>query len=139
MGNTLVSKWVSELTSDQYKQTRHMLCNVGEDGGKSYCCLGVAAESVLGRKFQKNGGYTSNSYVYFSLLSPEDKTTLGLDKKLTVSELKLLMRSLNRPTREIDLLDMPTDRESALTHMNDNGASFATIADFIVEAGWDNA
>lgn len=43
----LVRKWVVALRSGKYRQCRGSLWMSNDDGGKSYCCLGVLETLVI--------------------------------------------------------------------------------------------
>lgn len=55
--------WVAALRSGKYRQTRSALCRVDEDGGRSYCCLGVPCDLyqkyVGGLEERQNDGCVS--------------------------------------------------------------------------------
>lgn len=145
MTNTkkLYDKWIEELESGELTQTSRVLCNEDEEGNKSYCCLGVAAEKVLGKKFQHFGyGNHGNMYYttpygqHYSLLGEDEKDQLNLNKNLTVSELYEVIYRLRDSTNEVDLNVAPQSRQAALTYLNDKGASFEEIADFLRTCEW---
>ena len=50
----LQKKWLKELESGKYKQTRNYLHN-----SKGFCCLGIACEIVLGMKPKTKDGFGS--------------------------------------------------------------------------------
>ena len=102
--------WVDALRSGNYRQgARHLRC------GGSYCCLGVLCDL---HDQSKNGPGWANDWTY-----------LGYGARLPLEVCKWAAI-----TREI--LDFPcglTDVsvEIKLSQMNDEGASFDEIADFI--------
>ncbi len=131
-----IQQWVDALRSGEYEQTTGYLCK-----GNRYCCLGVAAEAVLGREFEALDDtasyYSINGQTGFTLLLDKDKATLELDKELTVSELLNMFQVASWNYFEVDIIEAPTDRQSALTYMNDHGCDFETIAQFLESLEWE--
>lgn len=115
----LRKRWVEALRSGQYEQARG--CLKSNDG---YCCLGVAAE-VAGKAFQKSSvpGYewglaSDHGWLSLSFLSYEVCEAYGL--RGPVGDL-------------IERVDLSPSRRGfiSLGQMNDQGYTFAEIADFI--------
>lgn len=87
-------KWISNLRSGEYKQTREILFNEKKCG---YCCLGVAAhmQGITNDKLCNNGEL-------FELLdwgTPEEDTTLttdfGIPNDLICGKLKTELITMN--------------------------------------------
>lgn len=102
------AKWVKALRSGKYKQARGCLSAPETDG---MCCLGVACEiSGLGKWVR---AYGDNSYLGQNLSLPTAvKDWLGL-------------------TDHIGRFNETPSKITALSEKNDDGASFAQLADII--------
>lgn len=102
------TKWVKALRSGRYKQnTDGLLLNDG-----SYCCLGVLA-LTLGAKFKTKGNEWDA--VTVPVLDGEE---IG-QKKMRDGFLQQKVCGIPHPTQK------------KLANMNDDGKSFAEIADYI--------
>ena len=66
MDKELKTKWVEALRSGEYEQGRMSLRRLKNDGGYSYCCLGVLADITDNNawedkdRWNNEGGYFSN-------------------------------------------------------------------------------
>lgn len=113
MKQDIAVKWVEALRSGKYQQARSRLYD-----GEGYCCLGVLCE-VMGHKFTKqpNGSFS----------------IAGSDSVLPdVVEEAAGMNSRNGHSRKIILYGPSNARHSnLLSEANDDGATFAQIADHI--------
>lgn len=102
-----VTQWVAALRSGEYQQAQEALRILDEIAGEDqdayfYCCLGVACQiSSLGK--WNDGEYRDQQGSSDSYLPPQVTQYYGLTHE-----------------EQLDL-----------THMNDEGIDFATIADFI--------
>jgi hypothetical protein len=105
--------WVEALRSGDYKQGEGVL----RDGDGNYCCLGVACELAV-----KDG-------VEMDVYTPEDGSTL-YDGQAIVCPRKVQdwLRLAERHGAHRDHVSRDT---RYLTTLNDNGATFAEIADLI--------
>lgn len=104
----LKSKWLAALRSGEYQQASGALCQSSKNGYR-YCCLGVLGSiSGLSPSDMLGGSYLSSNIVSDSFL---DKT-IG-----------------NRYTYSGD----DPETQCYLANLNDNGKTFAEIADFIEE------
>lgn len=98
----LKAKWVEALRSGEYKQGFGRLRQQGEGAAVAYCCIGVLCEVA---------GFKPHGDRY-------------LDERLIP-----LIFSLDASTSR--LLGLPSRVESSLITSNDNGSTFAEIADKI--------
>ena len=95
-------KWVKALRSGEYTQARMTL-----KAGESYCCLGVACV-LKGRQHKKNPGLYAIARAK-GLNADEGNYWDGYAGKWL----------------------MPLDEQNVLSDLNDSGASFQEIADYI--------
>lgn len=51
MTRAIKERWIEALTSGRYEQGFGQLCEVGEDGERRYCCLGVLADIIDGGRW----------------------------------------------------------------------------------------
>jgi hypothetical protein len=110
------ARWLHALRHDDYRQAREMLRAYGEDGRPSYCCLGVLVETL-------EPGRLNNEYDKDFL----DECIRGNEEFIVDHGLQALGTSRALPDGVL------TDVESILVKMNDSGASFDEIADYIEE------
>lgn len=78
----LQKKWIEELRSGKHIQGQECLCR-DDQGVKGYCCLGVAAEFVLGIKPELNEKKYGSQLLYNGLvdcLEKKSRETLGLSE-----------------------------------------------------------
>lgn len=107
----LRDSWVKNLRSGEFIQGSSQLCRVDGDGHKSYCCLGVLADTL--------GSLVTFNDIDSALVSNRS-TKLGSTGVFVQSELTLL--------------GLTEDQQASLVRMNDNeNRSFAAIADWIEE------
>lgn len=112
-------KWIEMLRSGEYKQRRGVLC---ENGGRGYCCMGVAA-LAMGYQFDETNpqqesfdGYTvyANPLTGPGIHPKESPTLLELDEAI------------------LDKMGLSIEEQSTLVDMNDkHGNSFDEIADWL--------
>jgi len=110
MNPEIKAQWVAALRSGEYEQSHLALRSKDSSGEVSYCCLGVLCEiSGLGEweegGYRLSGGYTNSSFL---------------------------------PSRVQEWANITSDDPAVggegvdcLSYKNDNGATFAEIADLI--------
>lgn len=135
-----VEKWLHILENGMHEQTTNKLKVIRDDGIPRYCCLGVAAEAVLGRQFkvlpQGVCEYVYDDGVYLESLSQEDKHQLGLHKHVTEEESYWLAEMLGVEKEDIERRFI--DRETICMYMNDDlNLSFPEIAQVFKRMEWD--
>jgi hypothetical protein len=115
--------WTAALRSGDYTQGKNMLCAVGEDGSKTYCCLGVLAEIAV-KEGVIQPGHTgiSGLRLYFS----------GDDMTLPLEVMKWAGLEMPNPWIGPDPVDSE-DRASAAELNDYHDFSFEQIADRIDE------
>lgn len=99
-----LGKWIKALRSGKYKQGTGCLCRAAPV--KEYCCLGVACKVAKIRAID-NG--RDQKVIHFEANGNKSMTSI-----------RTLIPGLIDPLQE-----------STLANMNDNGASFDQIADYI--------
>jgi len=97
------AKWIEALRSGIYPQTQKILRN-----DEGFCCLGVACD-VFGARWKPARSSDSS---YFAVAKGEAQSAII-------------------PTPIRDKIGLGADDEWTLTRINDNGHSFAEIADWI--------
>lgn len=109
MPKDMLAKWLEALRSGEYKQARESLCD-----GKGYCCLGVLQKVVDGRVETQEyfGGQFAGALPTKDWLKKNQVVFLSDDGTPT-------------ETPALPALGM------AASEANDNGRSFAEIADAI--------
>jgi hypothetical protein len=107
MDPELKAKWVKALRSGEYKQARAALIDGDGMGGRSFCCLGVLCD-VLGTQWD---------------LEAAEGVYDGMQVRAPCGWY------LSREMLEAVALDENTQR--TLAKMNDNGGTFAIIAEHI--------
>ena len=121
-----VADWTAALRSGKYEQGQNALCD-----GSAFCCLGVLAE-VAG--FEKR---VDPEFQIVEYLFPFGETEVLREESVIPEELlptilKDLDLNLKVPTVTIGGMEFYSERlQSQLIRMNDNGVSFAEIADYI--------
>lgn len=129
MNQDVLKKWVAELRSGKYKQGEGHLAMTDMDGEEHFCCLGVLCELALDegipnltREFNEDAGrYFYNDREDF-LPTPVIEWAGFDDKNPGVPYVQ-------GEDDSGDLFDKP------LSELNDEGLSFAAIAD-IIEQEW---
>ena len=113
---TVKRKWLAALRSGKYKQGDAFLYNKDDN---SYCCLGVLCE-IEG----------ANTKQMESTQLPSD---IGMFKELvpTASELTEAQKKLKYNNEYYAFSVMYKGKMTPLAYMNDDGISFAEIADVI--------
>jgi hypothetical protein len=117
MNPEVKTKWLEALRSGRFAQTRGKL-HRKNDG---YCCLGVLAE-VLGCTWQTVEGKNDGDQM-FPFLDGINEAKLGTIDQSEINNIlgdTLLQKAALKPRQQ-----------SALAEMNDNGRTFAEIADYI--------
>jgi hypothetical protein len=110
MNPEIKAKWIEALRSGRYTQAEGFL-RIND----SMCCLGVLCDIIAPEDWDRQGEFRGED-----MLPPEELCdTIGLPRPARVAELT------NDPEAGTITNDLAT--------MNDGGASFAEIADFIEE------
>ncbi len=117
------SEWTAAIRSGEYDQGRSALCSATREGGLEYCCLGVKAklddalEPGTGGFKTRTGVLGGYHYYYGRNGELEDK----IDTTLAPNEMY----------EHLDLAPKQVQIYAILAWMNDNGWTFAQIADWI--------
>ncbi len=119
MKEELAKKWTAALRSGEYEQCTGVLYN-----GEGYCCLGVLCK-VMGEKFS----CVSKGIFY---IEGEGDSTEVLPLAITS---KAGMRSQRGDIILLD--DEGNEIDDNLACLNDNGKTFAEIAD-IIDRRWED-
>lgn len=129
MNQDVLKKWVAELRSGKYKQGEGHLGMTDEDGEEHFCCLGVLCELALDEGVPNlNREFNNDALRYFyngreDFLPKPVMEWAGFDNK-------------NPGVPYIQSEDDPGDLfDKPLSELNDEGLSFAAIAD-IIEQEW---
>ena len=132
-------QWLAALRDPDRKQVKNVLCRLDDDGNAvGYCCLGVAADVAdtpwqsyastdygIVREYENEyGGASYSEYggASYEVLPKETAGWLGLGSEAQLPD-------LNRPHDGHSL---------SLAGLNDEGLSFAEIAELIEEFGLKN-
>ncbi len=102
-------KWVAALRSGKYEQTKGRLRT-----SSGFCCLGVLCDIMPVGEWQRESEYGKYEYVY----KPAPDMQSHLDMTLSIDMARLVHPKLY-------------SEQTGLANMNDNGASFEVIADYI--------
>tara|TARA_R110002012_G_scaffold25715_4_gene84720 strand:- start:2258 stop:2629 length:372 start_codon:yes stop_codon:yes gene_type:complete len=113
-----VKKWIKALRSGDYLQVQERLYEVNEiDGTTAYCCLGVACDLLVDDYWIGHRGHRG-------------EWSIGAFKKWETSTGTL--NSAILPTPEmVDSMGLDIEYVKDLADLNDQGWSFAKIADKI--------
>lgn len=115
--------WIDALRSGEFNQCTGALGKLAEGGGINYCCLGVLATLAgAGHRFTPDEG--EGILVFDFGDGSEDSGIIPLSARDSiVSDLDLSQ----------DVTGIPGDNElmRTLSSMNDRGATFAEIADYL--------
>lgn len=115
--------WLKALRSGEYAQTKNKLCHIGENGERSFCCLGVLSDIAVKEgacewrgRFRHDvvdgeANYLTDSVTAWARLSDQTR------EQLRISDL-------------IAFIDMD-GMKTYLSDLNDRGSSFNEIADII--------
>jgi|APCry1669189070_1035195.scaffolds.fasta_scaffold156546_2 hypothetical protein len=130
MKKNIMTEWVGELRSDKYKQGPFLLKQKDENGTLQHCCLGVLCE-LYQSEMKKN----KKKQLDEDLDNSGDAAAYSFDQNET---------TLPEAVRDWSGLHdcdggggFPnTTGFTSLADMNDRGASFETIANFI-EKEWE--
>jgi hypothetical protein len=63
LNKAIKSKWVKALRSGKYEQGTHWLEKEKDEGGKTYCCLGVACEIGITRRAESGDEYAHETFL----------------------------------------------------------------------------
>ncbi len=145
MNPELKAQWLAALRSGDYKQGSHQLVR-----NDRYCCLGVACDLAV--KAGVTSEWAGEDYPYFGDLEEWEADPIGAmdDDRASWAELPYNVRSwLGLPEGD-PLVELPEDhfmiaklknagalygdnRKVKVSQLNDNGVTFAEIADLIEE------
>ena len=120
------AEWTAALRSGKYEQGQNALCE-----GGAFCCLGVLAEEA---GFEK---VVCEDFGIVEYLFPiGDNEVLReesvIPQELLPTVLEDLDLNMEVPTVSIDGMEFYKERlQPRLVSLNDNGVSFADIADYI--------
>ncbi len=130
-----VRRLLELLRSGRFSQGNQFL-KQESDGQATYCCLGVAAEHVLGYVFTPSK-QDSNVCAYkgdnVNLLASDDAKLFGFDRDVTKVERERIAKMSGLRSALLDF----RKRQRILASLNDNGVKFETIAAIVVALGWD--
>lgn len=144
MRRTVRNAWVEALRSGDYKQATHALTAIAEDGTVGYCCLGVLCELSIkdGRNVEtrRQGGKVGRAglvdgpdavavclYDDAGSLPPQSVTGWAFGVEISAGDSDWVVVSADYHGDEDDPGPIPI----SLTQANDDGATFAEIADLI--------
>lgn len=135
-----MQEWLYALRSGLYEQEREFL--VTEDGA---CCLGVLAlvDGIdLLEAYQEPSVYgiqdTVDDELKIDVLPAAVAGEFGLDEIVTKEEFDYVIETTPVDSHiVINVQNKPIQRQHLLAHINDNGASFETVAHIIEQLGWD--
>ena len=110
--------WIDALESGDYKQTRACLSQRDDDDVMRHCCLGVLADVMDAPRYRD---YDNKLFVEWSNYIhvddvPRDNNTVGLSSSMLDEDWFA------------DTTGLDADTQSNLAYCNDNGATFAEIA-----------
>lgn len=132
----LMTDWLDALRSGEYEQTTHF---IRRDSG--YCCMGVADEVCFGAQF--HSVYTAPIRLGADMIYRDD---LGHELGLPPSRAQALGLLEDTGIEDRDAAErlvgqaypLPHgSRSSVLAWLNDRGATFNEIAEYIQDRGWD--
>ena len=121
MKKEIADKWVAALRSGKYSQGRHLLKQVAEEGTISYCCLGVLCELAIEDGLDVSQQFFNGDYSF------ESNSAMLSQKVMLWADMKTMsgMYSAFESDGNRRMYDLSGD--------NDEGMSFAEIADIISE------
>lgn len=147
------AKWVKALRSGRYEQTNSVLKEGNEKDGYSYCCLGLACQLGRVKQLESFGIYRFGKAQEDGLPPAEFARWLGFDPDSVPKfaeynsgpsqSIQVLLNN-PRPVRHGyrvesefggSLFWQGIGQYESLADINDNGASFETIADMIERYG----
>lgn len=121
MDNEIKSAWTTALRSGYYKQGKNALNRESDGGGREYCCLGVLCELAVTAGAATIIGDLGAPRVYYGALNGRDADASTLPESVA------LWAGLTMRNPEITGLG----GNQSLAGMNDDGTSFAALADLI--------
>ena len=135
------AQWVTALRSGHYKQGHGFLRQPDDYDAQTepdrFCCLGVLCD--LYAQMHPNDGHWHRDAAAISFVVPSDDPTQAPAAysgylPASVSAWAGLIEGDPVITTSSSIIHgTPTTLNSRLTHLNDSGRSFATIADYIEE------
>lgn len=134
--NDAAKQWVAALRSGQWLQTRNALQRRDSDRDvMTFCCLGVACQlSKLGEwydvgLFRDGSHQAEDAYNEERLLEGDEEPTPTFEEEFTSPDVQ---KWLGLKTKSGEFKTSAGERTSLAT-LNDAGASFEEIADYIEE------
>jgi hypothetical protein len=125
MNPDIKNEWVTRLRSGEYKQGTGAL-----NRGGSYCCLGVLCEigvekGILSKEYAGPGARYMDEYEFTALDNEYDASSELLP------EAAREWAGLEDSNPYVSYLDDDDEMYNGLAEVNDNGLTFAEIADLI--------
>ena len=120
MDKRIKNKWLKALRSGEYEQGKGYLCEAGKDGTQKFCCLGVLINETEGFDF---------------LPGDPPVEGVGISHDFAVKHAAQNYRTMvYMPSRDFNKrVGLEWGMAEALSDMNDEGRTFAEIADYIEE------
>lgn len=140
MKKTVMTRWVSELRSDRYKQGTGFLKQKDENGTLQHCCLGVLCE-LYNSEMKKNKKKQLNEVKedHPNLYDFGDSAAYQFNGESdTLPNAVVVWSGLDNEEGAFERYDnfgLPLPYKS-LVDMNDGGESFENIAD-VIEKEWE--
>ena len=120
MNKTLKKRWVKALRSGEYQQGKNVLCRTTRSGNDKFCCLGVLIDVGTSR-----GEWEKIGYGIWNFTIPPTKGN---------EDLSDLFQAIDYlPAVLAEKINLPHYQQMVLSEMNDRGATFNEIADWIEE------
>lgn len=124
MNQEVKAQWVAALRGGEYEQGRDRLVSIKADGSKAYCCLGVLCDLAV------------EAGVQVTVAEREWRHSDGVvaaieydDQRFSPPSAVLMWAGVGSPIEGF-LVPWGDDRTD-VANLNDDGQSFATIADLI--------
>lgn len=121
MDRVFFDKWLTALRSGEYQQGKNALKRIDQNGNVQYCCLGVACDLINPKWADSPDNYQQEANSQYGFYGWFADT---------------LMESSYGSSEVIDLpflSDLRYDVGKQVADMNDNGATFLEIADWLEE------
>ena len=129
MNQDVLKKWVAELRSGKYNQGEGHLMQIDDDGDEHFCCLGVLCEIAL------DEGVPNLERVY----NEDARRYFYNEREDFLPEPVIEWVGFNSKNPGVPYVQSDDDSETVddkpLSELNDEGLSFAAIAD-LIEQEW---
>lgn len=128
--NEYLKNWLKALRSGEFRQGTDFLKRAGSQG---YCCLGVLCElnkESLGGQWERHKDSVAEKFVFNNTKSAE------LPPNEFIRQLELpeeMIRNLSEEDKVLTILVKTIDGYRRVDDLNDNGFTFAKIANLIEE------